>query len=60
MKKGDKIKIIRMNDNNGKDWQATAMNGVEAIISFIDDAGQVHPEGYGLALIPDIDEFIII
>ena len=60
MKKGDKVRIIRMNDNGGKDWQAAQMNGVEAIISFIDDAGQVHLEGYGLALIPDIDEFIII
>lgn len=60
MKKGDKVKVIRMNDNNGKDWQATAMNGVEAIISFIDDAGQVHLEGHGLALIPGVDEFTVI
>jgi hypothetical protein len=60
MKKGDKVRIIRMNDNGGKDWQASKMNGVEATISFIDDAGQIHLEGYGLALIPDIDEFIII
>lgn len=60
MKIGDKVKIIQMNDNNGKDWQATAMNGVEAIINFIDDAGQVHLEGYGIALIPGVDEFVVI
>jgi len=38
----------------------TAMNGVEAIISFIDDAGQVHLEGHGLALIPGVAEFTVI
>lgn len=57
---GDKIKIIRMDDNNGKDWQASKMNGVEATIKLIDDAGQIHLEGYGLALIPGIDDFIVI
>ncbi len=60
MKVGDKVKIIRMNDDNGKDWQATKMNGVEGIIDYIDDAGQVHLKGYGLALIPGIDDYIII
>lgn len=60
MKAGDKIRIIHMNDSSGKDWQASMMNGVEAIISFIDDAGQLHLEGYGLAIIPGIDDFIII
>lgn len=60
MKIGDKVKIIRMDDNNGKDWQASRMNGVEGIIDYIDDAGQVHLEGYGLALIPGIDEFEVI
>ena len=60
MKIGDKVKIIRMDDNNGKDWQASRMNGVEGIIDYIDDAGQVHLKGYGLALIPGLDEFVII
>ena len=60
MKKGDKVKIIRMADNEGKDWQASRMNGVIGIIDYIDDAGQVHLEGYGLALIPGIDEFEVI
>ena len=60
MEKGDKIRIIRMDDNNGKDWQASRMNGVEGIIDYIDDAGQVHLKGHGLALIPGLDEFVII
>ena len=60
MKAGDRIRIIHMDDNNGKDSQATKMNGVEGIISFVDSAGQIHLEGYGLALIPGIDVFEII
>jgi len=60
MKAGDKIKIIRMYDDNGKDWQAAAMNGVVAEVSFIDSMGQIHLKGYGLALIPEADEFIVI
>ena len=60
MKVGDKVTVIRMDDKGGKDWQATKMNGVIAKIDYIDDAGQVHLEGYGLALIPDLDEFTVI
>jgi len=60
MKVGDKVRIIRMDDAGGKDWQASRMNGVIGVIDYIDDAGQVHLEGHGLALIPGIDEFEII
>ena len=60
MKVGDKVRIIRMDDNGGKDWQATKMNGVEGIIGYIDSMGQVHLKGYGLALIPGLDEFIVL
>lgn len=60
MKVGDKVKIIRMDDNSGKDWQAARMNGVTGVIEYIDDAGQIHLKGYGLALIPGVDEFIQI
>jgi hypothetical protein len=60
MKVGDTIKVIRMDDKGGKDWQASKMNGVVAKIDYIDDAGQVHLEGYGLALIPEVDDFTVI
>ncbi len=59
MKKGDRIRIIRMYDNGGKDWQATRMNGVEAVVDFVDSAGQIHLEGYGLAVIPGLDEYAV-
>ena len=60
MKKGDKVRVIRMDDKNGKDRQATLMNGVEGSVDFIDDAGQIHLKGYGLALIPGLDEYEVI
>lgn len=60
MKVGDKVRIIRMDDAEGRDWQASRMNGVIGVIDYIDDAGQVHLEGHGLALIPGLDEFEVI
>lgn len=46
-----------MDDAGGKDWQARNMAGVEAVVDYIDSEGQVHLEGYGLALVPGLDEF---
>lgn len=60
MQKGDKIRVIRMDDNNGKDVAVHRMNGVVGVIDHIDDMGQIHLEGYGLAIIPEVDEFEII
>lgn len=60
MKPGDKIKIIRMDDNGGKDWQATRMNGKIFTVSFIDSLGQIHLQESGLALIPEVDDFVVI
>lgn len=57
---GDTIKIIRMDDNNGKDIAAQKMNGVIATINHIDSIGQLHLKGYGLAVNPDIDTFVIL
>ena len=57
MKKGDRIRIIRIDDCNGKDHQAAAMNGRVVTVKFIDDIGQIHLEESGLALIPGTDEY---
>ena len=57
MKKGDRIRIIRMDDCNGTDHQAAAMNGRVVTVKFIDDIGQIHLEESGLALIPGTDEY---
>ena len=60
MKIGDKIRIIRMDDSNGKDLQARLMAGRIVTVKFIDDLGQIHLEESGLALIPGIDEFELL
>ena len=49
-----------MDDKNGADRQATAMNGREVTVKFIDDIGQIHLEESGLALIPGVDEYEVI
>ena len=60
MKKGDKIRIIRMDDNNGADKQATKMNGRVVTVKFVDDIEQIHLEESGLALIPGVDEYEVL
>ena len=56
MKPGDRIRVIRIDDDGGKDWQARELNGTTLTITFIDSAGQIHLEETGLALIPGVDE----
>lgn len=60
MKRGDKIRVLQMEDYNGADNQAMQMNGKFYTIDYIDDAGQVHLQESGLALIPEVDKFIIM
>lgn len=60
MKKGDKIRIIRMDDKNGTDFQARSLDGKIVTVSFVDDIGQIHVEESGLALIPGVDTFEVI
>ena len=60
MKKGDKIRIIRMDDKNGTDFQARSLDGKIVTVSFVDDLGQIHVEESGLALIPGVDTFEVI
>ena len=50
---GDKIKIIHMEGEP----QYTNREGV---VTHIDDAGQIHGTWGGCAVIPEIDEFIIL
>lgn len=59
-KVGDKIRIVRMDDANGKDRQAREYNGKEGVVEFIDSMGQLHGTWGGLAICPEIDEFVVI
>ena len=60
IKQGDIIRVIKMDDANGKDWAAAKMNGQTYMVEFVDDAGQIHVYGCGLAIIPEADEFEIV
>ena len=60
MKKGDRIRIIRMDDCNGKDTQAVLMSGRVVTVKLIDDRGQIHLDESGLALIPGLDDYGVI
>ena len=53
---GDKIKILRL---CGEPIDRSYY-GKEGIIKYIDDLGQFHGTWGGLAIDPDVDEFIII
>ena len=60
VKKGDTIRIIRMNDYGGKDLQARMYNGRSGVVEYIDSLGQLHGTWGGLALIPEVDDFEIV
>ena len=60
VKKGDTIRIIRMNDDGGKDLQPRMYNGRSGVVECIDSLGQLHGTWGGLALIPEVDEFQIV
>ena len=49
-----------MDDNGGKDWQATRMNGKICTVRLIDSLGQIHLQESGLDLIPGVDDFVVI
>ena len=60
IKRGSKIKVIRMDDTGGLDWQAKRVNGKIFTVRFIDSAGQIHLVETGLALIPGVDQYEVI
>ena len=60
MKRGDKIRVLQMEDYNGTDRQATRMNGNIYTVDYVDDAGQIHLQEVGLAIIPNVDRFVFV
>ena len=57
---GDTIRIIRMNDDGGKDLQTRRYNGRSGVVEHIDAIGQIHGTWGGLAVIPGVDDFEVI
>ena len=54
------IRIISMNDNGGKDIQATQYAGKIGLITHVDGICQLHGTWGGLAVIPAEDKFEVI
>ena len=59
IKRGSKIRVVKMDTAGGMDWQAKRLEKVFTV-RFIDSAGQIHLEETGLALIPGVDEYKIV
>lgn len=53
VKVGDRIRILYMDGE-------PQYTGKEGIVRSIDDAGQIHLDSCGCALIPEVDQFEII
>ena len=50
IKRGSKVRVVKMDTAGGMDWQAKRLEG-------IDSAEQIHIEETGIALIPGVDEY---
>ena len=53
VKIGDRIRVINMDGEPN-------MTGAEGTVRLIDDAGQIHCQEFGLAIIPNVDTFEVI
>ena len=60
VKIGDTVRIIRMDDDGGRDTQAAGYAGKTSTVEHIDYIGQLHGTWGGLALIPGVDEYEIL
>ena len=60
VKIGDTIRIIRMNDDGGKDLQARMYNGRSGVVEHLDSTGQLPGTWGGLAVIPGVDEIEVL
>ena len=60
IKRGSKIKVLKMDTAGGMDWQAKRLEGKVFTVRFIDSAGQIHLVETGLALIPGVDEYEVV
>ena len=56
VKQGDRIRITKLDDP----YTPESYVGKEGTVEYIDDAGQLHGSWGGLAVIPGVDDFIII
>ena len=60
IKRGSKIKVLKMDTAGGMDWQAKRLEGKVFTVRFVDSAGQIHLEETGLASIPGVDKYEVV
>ena len=60
IKRGSKIRVVKMDTAGGMDWQAKRLEGKIFTVRFIDSAGQIHLVETGLALIPRVDQYEVV
>ena len=60
IKRGSKVRVVKMDTAGGMDWQAKRLEGKVFTVRFIDSAGQIHLEETGLALIPGVDQYDVV
>lgn len=53
---GKRIRIVFMDDT----LSGARYNGKEGIVEYVDSMGQLHGTWGGLAVIPEIDRFVVI
>lgn len=57
---GDRIRIVRMDDDGGRDTHAGDYDGRVGVVGHIDSLGQLHGSWGGLAVIPGVDGYEVI
>lgn len=60
IKRGAKVRVIKIDDAGGMDWQARQLNGKIFTVRFIDSQHQIHLEETGIALIPGVDQYEVV
>ena len=60
IKRGAKVRVIKIDDAGGMDWQARQLNGKIFTVRYVDSTGQIHLEETGIALIPGVDQFVVV
>ena len=59
-KRGEKVRVIKIDDAGGMDWQARQLNGKIFTVRYVDSQHQIHLEETGIALIPGVDQFEVV
>ena len=60
IKRGSKIRVVKMDTAGGMDWQAKRLEGKVFTVRVIDSAGMIHLLETGLALIPGVDQYEVV